>query len=410
MKKYDVIIIGGGAAGLACAAMLKLFSNSKKIVVLEALDRVGKKLAVTGNGQCNITNKNLDISSYHGNDVKFAENVFKQFGFTESADFFSSIGVEFAEGENSKIYPYSYQATSVVDALRLFLDENGVEVFCNTTVLDVKKENNGFTVQTNQNDFFSEKVVFATGLLAGGEKLGSTGLGFNILKNLGFKTVKTTPAIVQVRTDNRLTRQLKGVKADAVATLFLNGKKQVSFSGEVLFTDYGLSGPPILLLSSYAFRGNEKAEIALDFMPDYTYNDLYDLLSYRYKAFGNRNAEYFFSGVLHNRLARVLIKECGIALSSPINTNSEKTVLKIAEQIKKCRFSVTGHNGMNNAQVTSGGISTDEFNPDTMESKRIKGLYAVGELLDIDGNCGGFNLAFAWGSAYCAAKAIGGEE
>ena len=405
-QKYDVVIIGGGAAGMCAAINIKMHDRSISVAILEQLSRVGKKLITTGNGRCNITNLNINLDRYHGENVGFAEYALTNYDNYFAADFFSELGVVFTYDETGRGYPYSLQASSVVDCLRFSLDEFGVDTFVDTAVLSYSKKENFFNVKTSNGDFIAESIVVASGLYSGGQKLGSNGSMLKILKNAGYKTIKSTPAIVQLKTETDVVKSLKGMKVDANVKLTINGKEIRSDFGEVLFCDYGLSGPPIMQLSREVERQDGDKVITLDLMNEYTFANVCDMLNYRASVLRERTLEEYLTGMLNKRVGQAVLKVCGLKLSDSVATLKSSDIKQIASVIKGMKFKVIGTTGFDNSQVTAGGLDTTQFNPQTMESKKESGLYCIGEILDIDGDCGGFNLQWAWSSAFCASNAI----
>lgn len=405
-SKYDVIIIGAGAAGMCAAINIKKHNRSISVAILEQLSRVGKKLITTGNGRCNISNADIRLDRYHGNNVGFAQYALHKYDNRFIEGFFAELGVIFTYDETGRAYPYSLQASSVVDSMRFALDNMGVDTFVDTKVLSYSRQEGLFYVKTDNGDFLCKKIIVAAGLYSGGEKLGSNGSCFKILKSCGYKTVKTTPAIVQVKTVTDVVRSLKGIKVNALASLMIDGKLMRSEFGEVLFCDYGLSGPPVLQLSREVERVSGEKIISLDLMNGYTFSDICDMLNFRLSALKERNLEEFFTGMLNKRVGQALIKKCGLKLSNSVSTLKNGDIKQMASVIKNFDFAVTGAVGFESSQVTAGGLDTDLFDPKTMESRRERGLYCIGEILDIDGDCGGFNLQWAFSSAVCASNAV----
>ncbi len=406
MQKYDVVIIGGGAAGMCATINIKMRDRSISVAILEQLNRVGKKLITTGNGRCNISNMQIALERYHGDNVNFAEYALTNYDNYYSADFFAEIGVVFTYDEKGRAYPYSLQASSVVDALRFSLDEYGVDTFVDTKVKSYKKQNNQFIISTDNGDFTATNLIVATGLYSGGQKLGSNGSMLDLLTKSGYKIIKTTPAIVQLRTETNVTKSLKGIKINADASLVINGNAVRSDFGEVLFCDYGLSGPPIMQISREVERAKGDEYIILDLMPEYSFANVCDILGFRTSALYNRNLDEFLSGMLNKRVGQAVLKICGLKLNDSVSVLKTSDIKQIASVIKGMKFKVLGTTGFENSQVTAGGLDTTQFDPQTMMSKREKGLYCIGEILDIDGDCGGFNLQWAWSSAMCAANSI----
>lgn len=401
----DVIVIGAGAAGLCAAIKLKHQNSELSVAIVERLPRVGKKISVTGNGRCNITNRRIALESYHGENTSFAEFALKKYDNKVTEDFFYMLGVPFVFEEN-KAFPASFQASSVVDALRFAADELGVEILTETRVTDISTLKNGYKISTDKGAFEGKTLLVCSGLYSGGEKLGCGGDVPAILKRLGYSAVKATPAIVQLKTETDVVRRLKGIKISALAKLQNNGKTVREEFGEILFCDYGLSGPPILQISRNASRLEGKITVCLDLFPEIHEDALLDELAKRARILKDRSLEEFFTGMLNKRLGQTVLKLCGFLLSDTAAVLDIKDLKKICILLKHLEFNVTGNTGFINSQVTAGGISTAEFYNKTMMSKKHRGLFLAGEILDIDGDCGGFNLQWAWSSGMCAADGI----
>lgn len=403
---YDIFIIGGGAAGLCTAVALKQMDRSLNIAIAEQLPRVGKKLITTGNGRCNITNSNIDISRFHSENPDFVQSVIDRYDNIYTETFFADLGIVITYDEQGRAYPYSLQASSVVDALRFGADDMGVEVLLETEVLNINKNKEVYEIETQKGVFCAKTVVLAAGLFSGGKKLGSSGKMFKLLQSKGYKTVKITPAIVQLKTVGDVAKSLKGMKVNAIATLMINDKKVRTDFGEVLFCDYGLSGPPIMQISREVERKDGKKTIVLDLMPEYSFSAVTELLEHRTCALRGRTLEDYLSGMLNKRVGQAILKLAGRKLGDRVDDLNSSDLKRIASLIKGMTFEICGTTGFENSQVTAGGISTDEFYSDNLMSKRDSGLFAVGEILDIDGDCGGFNLQWAWSSSFCAAEGI----
>ncbi len=401
----NIAIIGGGASGMIAAIEAASFGSS--VTIYEKNARVGKKLLATGNGRCNLSNRDCEEKRYHGRDTSFILPALKNFDVKSTEKFFSELGIEIIELEEGKLYPYSLQASAVLDVLRMKLEELGVNTVCETEITDIYTKKNGFTLWSGDRCFEADAVILA----AGGEasfQLGGTDSGYKLLKKSGHKIIPTLPSIVQLKTDMKEIKPLSGLKMEAKLSL-LTGDKMVSTQqGELLFTDYGISGPPVLQLSGTASRAIHKGKkvfVNLDLLPFIEENELLNFLSERKLKHSGRSFEEFLVGFIPKRLGQVLFKSLSLSpLSRTVFELTEKDLKALAFKLKNFKIEVLSTNGMKNAQVTIGGADTSEFYNDTMESKIIPNLFVCGEVLDIDGDCGGFNLQWAWSSGRLAGE------
>lgn len=406
MKNKPVLaIIGGGASGITAAIFAaKKSKNQIKIIILERMDRIGKKILATGNGRCNFSNVLTTENNFHGKNPEFTAYALSEFSPYSAIDFFSSLGVLAKEEANGKLYPYSDQASAILDALRFELERLDIEIKTNFEVSEIIPQKTGFKIiSKNKESLFSKKVILSTGGCAA-PNLGSNGSGFKLLKELNHKVTKLMPALVQLKTEEKEVKSLQGIKFNGVATAFVDDERLSSEEGEILFTDYGLSGPPIFQLSVLtALYKNVK--IKLDFMPEYNKKAVFDLLKERKELLSHLTCESFFNGLLNKKIGHIIAKKSGIEkLSMQVSDISEDIIWKMCDLIKQMNFTITDTKGFNNAQVTAGGVLTRDFDDKTMESKIVKGLYCTGEVFDIYGDCGGYNLQWAFSSAYVAAE------
>jgi len=397
----QIIVIGGGAAGMMAA--ITAAKAGAEVMLLERQPRVGRKLLATGNGRCNITNKYTKSSNYHGNKPNFVNYALEKFCVDDTVDFFSSIGLVVKFEPSGRAYPYTDQAGSVVDVLRFEMERLGIKVKCDCTVRSMTRKKD-FVLDTTEGKLTASAVIVAAGGAASA-KLGGTSLGYEILGAFGHEKTKLFASLVQLKTDTAIIRALKGIKTDAsVKIVSKRGKVIAESVGEVLFTEYGISGPAIFEVS----RNAVGCTAVLDLMQEYSLSTLEQMLTQRKNARPNTTLEEYLTGMLNKRIGQCALKYAGLALSRNAGTLNRDEVERVARSIKSFELAVTGNTGLENAQVTAGGILTEDFDPSTMESKLVKGLYAVGEVLDIDGDCGGFNLQWAWSSGHlageCAAK------
>jgi len=394
-----VIVLGGGASGMI-AALTAAENPANHVILLERQNRVGRKLLATGNGRCNLTNMHADPTHYNGTDPAFASFALSRFPVADTLEYFSRLGLLTVTEESGKVYPFSDQANSVVDVLRFALVSKGVEVICGCEITSITKKARGYSLKSTDASYYADKVILACGGPAG-SKLGGTDLGYRLLKSLGHHIVPPVPSLVQIKTDVSFTKGLKGVRADAGVTLKRYGHTVAADAGEIQFTDFGVSGPTIFALSREAAQGGEQV-LLLDLLRPMTEEQTVAYLKSKQQSMPSILLEDFLTGLLHNRLGRVVLTGGGFSLERSAESLSEAELNKIAHRIKFFPLTVTGVMGLEQAQVTAGGASTKEFRPDTMESRICPGIFVCGELLDIDGECGGYNLQWAWSSGRLA--------
>lgn len=402
MEAWGVIIVGGGASGLTAAIEAAGQLGPGQVLLLERGPRVGKKLLATGNGRCNLSNRQAGLSHYHGRDPGFVLPALRRFPVKSTLDFFYKFGLVTVEEENGKLYPRSLQASAVLDLLRMEAERLGVETRCDREVTEVRPQKGRFLVTAGEETFAGQTVILAAGGAAS-SGLGGCELGYALLEKLGHRRTPLLPAIVQLKADTTHIRPLAGTKVDGVVTL--PGKSPAQQVGEILFTDYGISGPPVMSLSSLVTRRLAAGPVTLflDLAPDLQEERLLRLLSGRKQARPDKTLEVFLVGLFPKRVGQCALKAAGILpLSRTAGSLSPRELETLARQLKHWPVTITGTNGMKNAQVTAGGIETAGFDPETMESRLVPGLYGCGEVLDIDGDCGGYNLQWAWSSGRLA--------
>ena len=405
---YDLIIVGGGAAGLAASVFLTRKKTDAKVLILEKNPRVGKKLMATGNGTCNLTNITARRENYHGAPA-LADRVLKALTVPQTMDFFESIGVDCATRGDGKVYPRSEQAGAVLDALRLTAVAQGVEILCEQKVTALTPQKGGWRVATESATYTAKTVLITVGGAAA-PALGGSAEGYRLLTDHGCRKTPLFPSIVQLRTATDYVRSVKGIRVDGTVTLLLNQKEIATQTGEVLFTDYGLSGPAVMGISRHAadWERQKKGDLIarLDLLPDWDVDTLTQRIAQRSQLPG-RTLEDLLTGLLHKRVGQTVLRVAGVLpLTRPANSLTAQECRRVAATIKGWCLPVTGTQGFGGAQVTAGGIEAAEVCADTLEIRRLPGVYVAGEVLDVDGDCGGYNLQFAWSSAYVVATAV----
>lgn len=394
----DVLIIGGGAAGMMAA--LTAAERGCSVLLLERQSRVGRKLLATGNGRCNLTNHRVSPEHYHGDEPSFCGRALRAFDVGATLQYFASLGLLTVQEDSGRVYPMSNMAGSVLDVLRYALERPGVQVLTGQTVTALKKTAGGFTVRTETDTFSAERVILAAGGAAG-SKVGGVMDGYRLAKGLGHHRTALYPSLVQVKTDPTYPRSLKGVKAECGISVRRGEHVLAQGRGEVLFTEYGVSGPAVFDLSRAVSTGGDGLSCVLDFFPDWESAEVLHWLRQRRQAMAGHEASTLLVGACHTRLGQMLCKAAGFTSQSAAALTDDD-LRRIAAQATAFTLPITGTCGFDQAQVTAGGLRTDEFDPATLQSRLVPGFYACGEVLDVDGDCGGFNLQWAWSSGHLA--------
>lgn len=393
-KIYKVAIVGGGSAGLMTAIELLSGSNAlngKDVVILERTDRVGKKLVATGNGQGNLCNENFGAEFYRG-EKGFVRAFVEQANGIDVQKYLYKLGIPLTTLKEGKVYPLSKQASAVLDIMRNYLSSKGVVEITNAKVEKISSENDIFILNTENDKFLAENVVMATGGKSA-KQFGTDGTSYGLAESFGHKTTKLYPSLVQLKTDLSTIKGLKGLKETVKITAYENDMQLKSSVGEILFTEYGVSGNAVFQVSS-AVAGVKNAWLNVEFLPELTTEEIIEILKTRAKI-GGFEGENYLCGILNKRIGQAVMK-----------TVKNPSVSSVAYALKNFRLNVTGDLGFNYSQVTKGGIETIKVNPYTFESKLIKNFHIVGEALDVDGDCGGYNLTFAFVSGIVSARAI----
>lgn len=404
-----VLIIGGGASGMVSAIYAS--KNNNEVILCDKNNNLGKKILMTGNGKCNYWNSDINLKHYNSHDMDILDKIITEDNKLEIEKFFDRLGIV-SKIRDGYYYPSSNQATSIQTALILECQLCGVEILNNEEVLSLNRKDNGFEVITTSKKMNVDKVILATGSKAC-PKTGSNGFGYEVSSRLGLEIVEPLPALVQLKLNETFLKEWQGIRSDVLVKLYENDKLVKQSVGEIQLTDYGVSGICIYQLSSLISRGIydfNREEIEINFLNSLNIDNEDEFIDYfdnRNEIVLNRNISQLLDGILNYKLINLLLKLCKIDRDSYWSDISIERKKKLGNSLTKLRLEVVGTNSFDNAQVCSGGVRLKEINPYTMEVKKIPGLYLVGEVLDVDGECGGFNLGFAWISGYLAGNSMG---
>ena len=399
----DVGIIGGGASGVMAAITAR--RNKNNVTLLEHNSKPLKKLLSTGNGKCNFTNKTVDESFYGEGQRELFNSVYSKFDLKKTLEFFDEIGIVAYE-KNGYFYPNSEQAKSVYDCLSRELLRNDIEVICDINITEIIKKDKFIVIFNDGNILTFDKLIIATGSNAMPSS-GSDGSGYGLAIKLNHTVKKPLPALCGLKCEGSDHKILSGVRCRARVSLFVNDLKVMSDEGELQHTDYGISGIPVFQISSMALReldNKAKVKVIVDYMPAYSVEKLREMIDSRFESLSNTCVSTFLDGMLNSKLCEFILKKtcCEPYLNNMVSSfNKDKFIDTLINTVKNCEYIIKGHRGFDNCQVCSGGVVLDEVK-DTLESKLVDGLYFTGEILDVDGKCGGYNLQWAWSSGFVA--------
>ncbi len=410
MAEKSIAVIGGGASGMMAA--ITAADMGAKVTLYERNDRVGKKILSTGNGKCNFSNRQLSSDAYFGGDGELISHVLKQFDAEDAVSFFEKAGM-MVKDKNGYLYPASEQASTVLDILRMQLSIKGVRVCCEHKVSKIipDKKSNSIVVKTDNTEEKYDKVVLSCGGSAA-PKTGSDGMGCRLAKDMGHTIKPVVPALVQLRCTEDYLKAVSGVRAEANVSLSVDGQVVATERGELQLTDYGVSGIVVFQLSriaAYALRDKKKVSVYIDLLPEYSEEKLKTFANNRLEELtGKRTVEEFFTGMLNKKLMMLFCKLSGLKTTELIKDADRRKIDKVFVLCKHFPLTVCSTNPLDNAQISAGGVSLNEVTQ-KLESKLHKGVYFAGEMLDVDGKCGGYNLQWAWSSGYVAGKAAAKE-
>lgn len=402
----DIAVIGGGASGLVAAISAAQTNAALHVAVLERAARVGRKLLSTGNGRCNLTNLHAAQGGYHGG-ARFAAEAMQHFSPQDAIRFFADLGLRTHADAEGRVYPLCNQAAAVLDALRLRLNELDIEEVCDFDCREIKKTGDGFALRSADGvELRARRVIVCAGGMAS-PKIGGTDAGVRMLGALGHALTPRRPALTQIDTDPEAIRPLKGLRFQGEVSLLVDGKNVRAEQGEILFSDSGLSGIAVMQLSRAAgdaLREKRQVEVCLQFLPDRPDSLKKELIA-RANAMPERELNDFLTGLVAKRIGQTLCKQAGVLpLTRAAHTLSAEECASLAQILTGWKMRVRAVKGFESAQVTAGGADTRAFDPHTMRSRVFDGLYAAGEVLDVDGDCGGYNLQWAWTSGAIAGK------
>lgn len=403
-----VAVIGGGAAGMMAA--ITAAREGVKVTILEHKDRIGKKILSTGNGRCNFTNTYQTPACYRSDNRDFAWNIIQKFNVEKTISFFKELGI-YPKDRNGYLYPYSDQAAAILEVLQIEIAKLDICVMTEINVLDIQPVKRGIRVTTDKKTITVDSVILACGSKAA-PVTGSDGSGYQLAKLLGHRIVPVLPALVQLRCAEKFYKSISGVRVQGTVEIYADDISLASDTGEIQLTNYGISGIPVFQVSRYAAKAiyqKQSVTAVLNFMPDMNKDEFLSFLQERITLCPHKTLDEFFTGIFPKKLCELWIRLSRLPKEMRVSDLSGEQLEKLVLLIQYLRTHITETNAFEQAQICCGGVDTTEINPDTLESNYVPGIYFAGELLDVDGICGGYNLQWAWSSGFVAGREAAGN-
>lgn len=403
-----VAVIGGGAAGMMAA--ITAAREGVKVTILEHKDRIGKKILSTGNGRCNFTNTFQTPACYRSDNRDFAWSIIQKFNVEKTISFFKELGI-YPKDRNGYLYPYSDQAAAILEVLQIEIAKLDICVMTEINVLDIQPVKRGIRVTTDKKTITVDSVILACGSKAA-PVTGSDGSGYQLAKLLGHRIVPVLPALVQLRCAEKFYKSISGVRVQGTVEIYADDISLASDTGEIQLTNYGISGIPVFQVSRYAAKAiyqKQSVTAVLNFMPDMNKDEFLSFLQERITLCPHKTLDEFFTGIFPKKLCELWIRLSRLPKEMRVSDLSGEQLEKLVLLIQHLRTHITETNAFEQAQICCGGVDTTEINPDTLESNYVPGIYFAGELLDVDGICGGYNLQWAWSSGFVAGKEAAGN-
>ncbi len=401
---YDVIIVGAGAAGLMTA--ISAAKSGLSVLVLEGQPQVGAKILMSGGTRCNVTNKAVSEKDFNSERIIDVRHILRSFGQADTIRFFQDLGVELVLEATGKYFPSTHSGKTILEAfLRKINTQPNITLLCGHKVKAARIDKNEFILQGDHFRYQAKKVVLTTGGLSY-PATGSDGIGYRLAQSFGHSMIETSPALTPLTSKDKDFKSLSGITLEVRLTLLTEGKRLLGGRDSFLFTHFGFSGPVVLDISRHYLRAQGRKQVVVNFIPDHDENSLRAYLGQTREKSGSKTIKNVLGDLMPERLGEVILKKSGIQGAERINQLQAQARRRLTDNCLQYPLDVTGALGYSKAEVTAGGVDLAEINPQTLESKRVSGLFFAGEILDVDGRIGGFNFQWAWASGHVVGEAL----